>query len=38
MVVALKRTYDATPEPKRVVALGDCGFVLMATDGLERPS
>ena len=25
MVVALQRTYDATPEPKLVVALGDCG-------------
>lgn len=25
MVVALKRTYDATPDPKLVVALGDCG-------------
>jgi Ni,Fe-hydrogenase III small subunit len=25
MEVALKRTYDATPEPKLVVALGDCG-------------
>lgn len=24
MEVALKRTYDATPEPKLVVALGDC--------------
>jgi Ni,Fe-hydrogenase III small subunit len=23
--VALKRTYDATPEPKWVVAMGDCG-------------
>ena len=23
--VALKRTYDATPEPKWVVAVGDCG-------------
>ena len=22
---ALRRTYDATPEPKLVVALGDCG-------------
>ncbi|MEK7811078.1 MAG: formate hydrogenlyase [Pseudomonadota bacterium] len=28
MAVALKRTYDATPEPKLVVAIGDC-----ATDG-----
>ena len=25
MEVALKRTYDATPEPKLVVAIGDCG-------------
>ena len=25
MEVALKRTYDATPDPKIVVALGDCG-------------
>jgi Ni,Fe-hydrogenase III small subunit len=25
MAEALKRTYDATPEPKLVVALGDCG-------------
>lgn len=25
MAVALKRTYDATPEPKLVVAVGDCG-------------
>ena len=25
MEVALRRTYDATPEPKLVVALGDCG-------------
>ena len=25
MEVALKRAYDATPEPKRVVAVGDCG-------------
>ena len=25
MDVALKRTYDATPDPKLVVALGDCG-------------
>jgi Ni,Fe-hydrogenase III small subunit len=24
MAVALKRTYDATPEPKLVVAIGDC--------------
>jgi Ni,Fe-hydrogenase III small subunit len=25
MAPALKRTYDATPEPKLVVAVGDCG-------------
>lgn len=25
MEIALKRTYDATPEPKFVVAIGDCG-------------
>ena len=25
MEIALKRTYEATPEPKLVVALGDCG-------------
>jgi Ni,Fe-hydrogenase III small subunit len=25
MAIALQRTYDATPEPKLVVALGDCG-------------
>jgi Ni,Fe-hydrogenase III small subunit len=25
MEIALKRTYDATPDPKLVVALGDCG-------------
>jgi len=25
MEVAVKRTYDATPEPKLVVAIGDCG-------------
>ena len=25
MAEALKRTYDATPDPKLVVALGDCG-------------
>ena len=25
MEVVLKRTYDATPEPKLVVAIGDCG-------------
>jgi Ni,Fe-hydrogenase III small subunit len=25
MAIALKRTYDATPEPKLAVAVGDCG-------------
>ena len=25
MVVALRRTFDATPDPKLVVAIGDCG-------------
>ena len=25
MAIALKRTYDATPEPKLVLAVGDCG-------------
>jgi len=25
MVVALRRTYEATPDPKLVVAIGDCG-------------
>ena len=25
MEIALKRTYDATPDPKFVVAMGDCG-------------
>jgi Ni,Fe-hydrogenase III small subunit len=25
MAVALQRTYDATPDPKLVVAVGDCG-------------
>jgi Ni,Fe-hydrogenase III small subunit len=25
MEAALKRTYEATPDPKLVVALGDCG-------------
>jgi len=25
MEIALKRTYDATPDPKLVVAVGDCG-------------
>ncbi len=25
MELALRRTYDATPEPKLVVAIGDCG-------------
>ncbi|NCN22622.1 MAG: formate hydrogenlyase, partial [Gallionella sp.] len=26
MIVALRRTYDATPDPKLVVAIGDCAF------------
>ncbi|MDX8379681.1 MAG: formate hydrogenlyase [Gallionella sp.] len=26
MEIALKRTFDATPEPKLVVAIGDCAF------------
>jgi Ni,Fe-hydrogenase III small subunit len=30
MELALKRTYDATPDPKLVVAVGDCG----ATGGI----
>ncbi len=30
MALALQRTYDATPEPKLVVAIGDCG----ATGGI----
>jgi Ni,Fe-hydrogenase III small subunit len=30
MALALQRTYDATPEPKLVVAVGDCG----ATGGI----
>ena len=25
MEIALRRTYDATPEPQLVVAVGDCG-------------
>ena len=25
MAIALRRTWDATPEPKLVVAVGDCG-------------
>src|SRR2546421_11709183 len=25
MAIALKRTYDATPDPKLVVAVGECG-------------
>ena len=25
MEIALRRTYEATPDPKLVVALGDCG-------------
>ena len=34
MEVALRRTYDATPDPKLVVAVGDCG----CTGGLFGPS
>ena len=39
MEVALKRTFDATPEPKLVVAIGDCGcdggiFSPKSTDGI----
>lgn len=26
MAFALKRTYEATPEPKLVIAVGDCGY------------
>lgn len=36
MEVALKRTYDATPEPKLVVAIGDCacdGGIFSPEDG-----
>ena len=35
MEIALKRAYDATPEPKLVVAIGDCGCGggLFAPDG-----
>jgi len=33
MGIALKRTYDATPEPKLVVAVGDCG----CTGGIFSP-
>jgi len=33
MEVALKRTYDATPEPKLVVAIGDCA----CTGGIFSP-
>ena len=33
MEIALKRTYDATPEPKFVVAVGDCG----CTGGIFSP-
>jgi Ni,Fe-hydrogenase III small subunit len=25
MAIALERTYEATPDPKLVVAIGDCG-------------
>ncbi|MHB0984454.1 MAG: NADH-quinone oxidoreductase subunit B family protein [Sulfuricella sp.] len=34
MEIALKRTYDATPEPKLVVAVGDCG----CTGGIFSPT
>jgi Ni,Fe-hydrogenase III small subunit len=34
MEVALRRTYDATPDPKLVVAVGDCG----CTGGIFRES
>src|SRR5512134_4136965 len=27
MEIALRRTYDATPQPKLVVAVGDCGCI-----------
>lgn len=33
MAVALKRTYDATPDPKLVVAIGDCA----CTGGIFAP-
>ena len=36
MVTALKRTFDATPEPKLVVAIGDCacdGGIFCSNDG-----
>ena len=33
MATALRRTYDATPEPKLVVAIGDCG----CTGGIFSP-
>jgi Ni,Fe-hydrogenase III small subunit len=32
--VALKRTYDATPEPKWVIAMGDCGCGCNIAGGL----
>ena len=32
MQIAVKRAYDATPEPKLVVAVGDCG----CTGGIRR--
>src|ERR1035437_8412512 len=34
MEVALKRTYDATPDPKLVVAIGDCA----CTGGIFSPT
>ncbi|MCK9200777.1 MAG: formate hydrogenlyase [Gallionella sp.] len=39
MEEALKRTYDATPEPKLVVAIGDCGCsggIFAPDDGSEN--
>ena len=38
MEIALKRTYDATPEPKLVVAVGDCactGGIFCADNSVE---
>ena len=34
MEIALRRTYDATPDPKLVVAVGDCG----CTGGIFSPT
>jgi Ni,Fe-hydrogenase III small subunit len=41
MVTALKRTFDATPEPKLVVAIGDCAcgggiFTPCGADGVDE--